>query len=269
MDDLPDLVFEKMFSYLSLEDLIRFRGISRRWYKLINSFKVKSLCFSNQKRNFIIDKILRNGDAFAQCFINSTSLESFLNQFATSILSHIKRLCVCKLNKENLMVLVHSLNTSLGQLEELGIFGFDETHSRSQGTNLELNLPMLKSIWIRNSRGIGTLTLDAARLKSIEITHCMVGLDYTLRLNLVHEESVERLIISASLHAVHEHLVVKNLKSLKYLYLKSSYFRIDPLLLYSLKQLQEIYLNGSWLVSDIFKQKQRYNRADLKILMEN
>ena len=40
MDELP---FEKVLSYLSLGDLIKSRGVSRRWYMKIHSFKAKSL----------------------------------------------------------------------------------------------------------------------------------------------------------------------------------------------------------------------------------
>ena len=37
MDDLPELPFEKVLSYLSLGDLIKSRAVSRRWYHKIDS----------------------------------------------------------------------------------------------------------------------------------------------------------------------------------------------------------------------------------------
>ena len=46
MDDLPELPFEQVLGYLILEDLLKTRAVSRRWYQKINSFRVKSLCYS-------------------------------------------------------------------------------------------------------------------------------------------------------------------------------------------------------------------------------
>ena len=48
MDDLLDLSFEKVLSYLPLEDLFRVRAVSKRFYLKINSFRMRSLCFSEE-----------------------------------------------------------------------------------------------------------------------------------------------------------------------------------------------------------------------------
>ena len=56
MDDLPELPFEQILSQLSLEDLLKSRTVSRAWYHRINSFKVKSLCYSERPLGFIEGK---------------------------------------------------------------------------------------------------------------------------------------------------------------------------------------------------------------------
>lgn len=43
MDDLPDLPFEMLLSYLDLKDLLKSRAVSRRWLAKIDSLTVWAL----------------------------------------------------------------------------------------------------------------------------------------------------------------------------------------------------------------------------------
>ena len=65
MNDLPVLPFEKILSYLSLKDLIKSRAVSRRWYRMINSFRVKRICISESPIGFIFEKNRLVSNAFA------------------------------------------------------------------------------------------------------------------------------------------------------------------------------------------------------------
>ena len=77
MCDLPDLPFEKVLSYLPLEDLLRVRAVSKRFYLKINRFRVRSLCFSKEKRDYIeVNHRLVVGE-FTQNLISSSRFESF------------------------------------------------------------------------------------------------------------------------------------------------------------------------------------------------
>ena len=71
IDDPPELRFERVLNYLSLEDLIRSRIVSRGWYNRIDSFRVKRLCFSDRPNGFIPLKSRLVSGAFAQNFICS------------------------------------------------------------------------------------------------------------------------------------------------------------------------------------------------------
>ncbi|KAI3477203.1 hypothetical protein L1887_61126 [Cichorium endivia] len=86
--------------------------------------------------------------------------------------------------------------------------------------------------------------------------------DRTSMLNLVHGESVEKLVTDRL-----EEIEVKNLKNLKLLYC-GKYTKIDSTLLSDLKQLKEIHLADERAVSQLFEQKQRYDRTDLKIFLD-
>ena len=48
LNDLPVLPFEKILSYLSPQDLLKSRAVSRRWYRMINGFRVKRLFYSKR-----------------------------------------------------------------------------------------------------------------------------------------------------------------------------------------------------------------------------
>ena len=84
MDDLPELAFEKILSYLSLEDRIKSRAVSRRWYTKINSFKAKSLCYSERPIGFIWSMDRFVGNECALNFISSPRLDSFFSTFGQS-----------------------------------------------------------------------------------------------------------------------------------------------------------------------------------------
>ena len=111
--DLPELPLEKMLSYLSLEDLIKSRAVSRRWHKTIDSFKVKSLCYSSHPSGFIFGKSRLVSGAFARNFISSTRFASFFNTFGQTILSNLKhlRLCDLHLGEENEKAFFQVLNS--------------------------------------------------------------------------------------------------------------------------------------------------------------
>src|SRR5699024_4267174 len=86
--------------------------------------------------------------------------------------------------EDNEASFVPSLNM-FGRLEELDLINF--THPSVSGPNedVELNLPMLTSIRLDGVSGIDLLTLDAHRLKTVELRGS------PLRLKLVHADSVE------------------------------------------------------------------------------
>ena len=255
MGDLPELPFEQILSYLSVEDLLKSRAVSWSWYYRINSFRVKSLCFSRHPWGVFHGKRLISG-AFSQNFISCAQFASFFNTFGQTILSNVKHLslCVFKLNRKDRLSFLNLLN-SFGQLEELEIIWF-EYHPHTEKA-IELNLPMLHSIHLEEVVGISRLTLDALRLKRVELRKCS-----NLRLDLVHAESVERLLVDRL-----EYMPVKKLKSLKQLYIQKDP-ATDPTLLSELEQLKEVHLfnlDDISKVSEFFEQKQRYGRADLKI----
>ena len=255
MDDLPELPFEKVLSYLNLEDRLKARAVSRRWYHKINCFKVKSLCYSSRSSDFIRGKRRWVSGAFAQNFVSSTRFATFFDTFGQTILSSLKRLRLCDLDlsEGDRAAFIRTLN-SFSQLEELDII-----QARFNQSNLQfkLNLPMLTSLQLEYVDGIEKLTLEAPRLQQVKI----LG-DYrtNLRVKFVHGESVERLLIKRS-----DYTEVKKLKNLKALYIGDRIEVIDPTFLSGLKQLKEIHLQCDHSVSELFEQKQRSGRADLKI----
>ena len=260
MDDLPELPFEKVLSYLSLEDRLKARAVSRRWYSTINSFKVKTFCFSRLPRDFTWGKGRWISGAFAQNFIRSTRFSSFFNTFSPTILSNLKRLRICDLHlhaeDSGALLFVPTLNL-FGQLEELDLIRFTHPNAASGlGGEIELNLPMLASIHLKLVKGIERLTLEAPKLKRVKLFDC----SSSLRLELVHADSVEWLASSLS------HVAAKNLKSLKYLHCRDK-SEIDETFLSGLDQLKEVHLYSRDKVALLFEQKQRYGRTDLKIFL--
>ena len=249
MDDLPELPFLKVLSYLSLEDRLKFRAVSRSWYHKIANSRVKSLCFSQLPIARIRGKSWVSG-ALAQNFISSTRFATFVDTYGHSILVNLKRLHLCDLELRDVNgTLAQTLN-SFGQLEELAIIRFKR--SGCPIDELELNLPMLKSFQFVLVGGIEKLTLDAPKLKKAKFWNC--GLRFGLV--IVHGESVERLHIGNT-----QPIEVNNLKNLQYLCIERS--EIDPKFSSCLQHLKELHLKDRLAVSQAFDL--RHGRTDLKI----
>lgn len=255
MDNLPDLPFEQVLSHLSLKQVIKSRAVCRSWCNKINSLsRMKSLCFSGCPIDFIFGKRRVVTSEFTQNFISSHRFASFVDTFGQTILSEVKHLRLYALFLEKPAAFVSSLN-SFGQLQELDIIRLGFLFGGSDLKAIKLNLPVLQSILIENT-GIKKLTLKAPKLKRLKLSHCP-----DLEVNLVHVESVERLLIDRL-----EYTPVRNLRNLMYLHC-SVYQLIDPTLLSSLKQLKEIHL-GHWeKISELFVQKQRAGLVELKVYL--
>ena len=254
MDDLPELPFEKVLSYLSLQDHLRLSAVSRSCHQKVTNSRVKSLCYSSRPIGFIHGKSRWVSGPFAQNFISSTRFASFFNTYGQTILSSLKhlRLCDLDLSARNETAFARTLN-SFGQLEELDIIRAQCGSQRQ----CKLNLPMLTSIQLEKVKVNRKLILDAPRLREVRAMDC-----YDLRVEIVHGESVESLITS-SLTFVE----VKKLKNLNYLYVDLFLNGVDSTFLSSLKQLKEVHLNYRSGVSLLYEQKRRYDRTDLKIYL--
>ena len=257
MNELPDLPFEQILSYLSLKDRLKARTVSRAWRNKFDRYPVTTLCYSSGPSGFISGKSRWVSGAFAENIISSTRFTSFFDTFGQTILSTLKhlRLCDPHLRVGDQEAFARILN-SFGQLEQLDIFWIEF----DQQDMLNLNLPMLTSLQLEDVNGIEKLTLEAPRLQQVKILD-----DYgtNLRVEIVHGESVEKLLIERS-----EHTDVKKLKNLKALYIGDRPFeRIDSTFLSSLQQLKEIHVENDQRVSELFEQKQRLGRADLKIYL--
>ena len=257
MDELPELPFEKVLSYLSLKDRLKARAVSRRWYHKINSFRPKCLCYSSRPSDFIWGKIRWVSGAFAKNFISSNGFAPFFDTFSQTILSSLKhlRLCNLHLSEEDSTAFARILN-SFAQLEHLDIIW---ARLKQQGV-FKLNLPTLTSLHVEYVSGARKLSLEAPRLRDVEL---LDPYGWGLRVDLVHGESVERLLDDRL-----NYTEVKKLKNLKVLYIgEDSIGEIDSTFLSSLQQLKEIHLQSSQRVSKLFEEKQRLGRADLKIYL--
>ena len=255
MNDLPELPFEKVLSYLSLEDRLMLKAVSRRWYHKINSFKVKSLCYSSRSLGFIFEKSRFVSGALAQNFISSSRFASFFDTYGQTILSSLKhlRLCHIDLTEGDQTAFISSLK-SFGQLEELDIIRV----KCDQRREFELNMPVLAIIRLDDLTRVKKLTLEAPRLREVTILDCP-----GLSVDIVHGESVERLLIDDW-----RSTQVMNLKNLLQLY-KKGYSVVDSAFLSSLRQLKEIHLQAVNLrvTQQLFEQKEQSGRADLKIYL--
>lgn len=259
LNDLPDLPFELVLSCLSVQERIKCRAVSLRWCRVIDSFRPKSLWCSKHR----IIKI-HSGLIYRDCrwtnreyfhnFIRSTRLDEVFRTFGQSILSSLKNLRLCEISLDAIDVpSFFQTISSFSQLEELDIIQFDCSLKLITVYPLRLNLPMLKGVRLEKINGIIKLTLDAPRLKKIEITR------FSSRLDLVYSESVEELIIDDMYT-----MEVKYLKNLQNLYLQEGCL-IHSTLLSTLDQLKEIHLTNRYFVSDLFEQKERYGRSNLRI----
>ena len=254
LDELPELPFLKVLDYLSLQDLFRLRSVSRSCYEKV-VIRVTSLCFSD--RRYIYGRSRWLSGAFAQNFISSNQFVTFFDTFSQTILSNLRHLRLCDLDvrERDRATFIRTLNL-FGQLEQL-----DMIHVLCRPPRgAELNLPMLTGIHLENLYACRKFTLNTPRLRNVEFRSNYYGNGYGhLRVEIVHGESVERLITDSS-----EYLEVMTLKNLKYL--SAGYFlRTDSTLLSSLKQLKEIRTDSKWAVSELFEQKQQYGRDDLKV----
>ena len=261
LNDLPLLPFEKILSYLSLEDRTKSRAISRGWYRTISGFTTKFLCCSERPIRFVANRLLKG--AFAKNFISFSTFESFglfCQTFVQSILSNLKHLRLCDFNLDSEIgpVFAKAIN-SFSKLEELDLIDINQYDEDffPKIYFTHLNLPMLTVIQLERVCAFECLTLVAPRLKEIKVLACYKD----LRLSISHSELVERLLISYK-----KHLKVKKLKSLKSLYMRYCP-RASPTFLFSLNHLQEIYLNNPACVSYLFEQKQRYGLVDMKIYL--
>ena len=259
MDDLPELPFEKVLSYLSLRDRLRLSAVSRSCHQKVINSRVKTLCYSSRSSDLIFGKSRWISGAFAQNFISSTRFASFFDTFGQTILSTLKRLRLCDLDlsKRNETALARTLN-SFGQLEELDVV---RTQCGLQ-RQFKLNLPMLTSIRLEEIKLDRKLTLEAPRLRDVKLLVCS-----HLRLEIVHGESVEWLLCDRW-----GYTEVKKLKNLRYMYFDylprdDSIDGIDSTFLSSLEKLKEIHTNEPDDVSELFEQKQRSGRVDLKIYL--
>ena len=252
MDELSELPFEQVLSYLGLKDRLKARAVSLRWYHKINSFRVKTLCYSQRSSDFIFEKSRWVSGAFAENFINSTRFTSFFDTFGQTILSSLKwmRLCDLKLTEEDPTAFIRILN-AFGQLEQLDIVRFEFDHHRE----FNLNLPMLTSLQLKNVYGFKKLTLEAPRLRKVTILGCFVE----QKLEIVPGDSVERLLVERL-----EYTDVNKLKNLQYLYVADLPRAYSTLL--SNLQLREIHTNEPKDVSKLFEKKRKYNLV-LKIYL--
>ena len=272
LNDLPELPFEKILGYLSLADRIRLRGVSRKWCQMNSDFEVESLFFSGSPAAYIYAKDRLAEGVFARNFISSPRFESFFSRFAT-FLSGIKHLRLYDPNVKSRMTFATTLEsfTQLETLELIRFFDFDVVYKE-----LKLNLPMLEKLGLEEVRAIKRLTLAAPRLKKIKVVDWE---SYELLLHLEHGESIETLIASSM-----KQVELNKLKNLKYLHVGDSGHdsRIDPTFLFALGKLKEMHLeitldaeelenanrlNYCKYVRELFDQRQRYDRSDLKIYL--
>ena len=265
MDDLPELPFELVLSYLSLSDLIKARAVSKSWRTKIDSFRPKSLCCSERPSGFIKRKRRWVCGTFAENFIYSARLDAFIITFHKSILSNLKSLRLFNLDywTAKSTGFIEALN-SFARLEELVIVGLIPDGELYEYIWIELSLPMLNSIHIESLAGIAGLVLNTPRLLKIQMLDCAHA-----QLEIVHGESVEWLFVDDR-----QSIEIKQLKKLKYLYTNDH--RIDRMLLSSLEELREVHLQNSEYIPELqqdccnkivnlFEQKQRYGRTSLKI----
>ena len=167
------------------------------------------------------------------------------------------RICDLDLKKKNGRSTFANTLNSFAKLEELDIIrlSFSISAGYFQHQDLPVDLPMVKRIQLSDLTlmGVKKITLKTPRAQEVKIWNLN-----TVAVSIVHGESVETLIIDRF-----ERLRETQLTKLKFLYIGQLVF--DSTILSGLKELKEIHL--SWLdnCKQLFVQKKRYGRADLKI----
>ena len=151
--EIPKLAFEMVLNNLSLKNVISCRRVSKSWYRMIDGFGAKSLCYSKHPSDFILGKKRWLSGAFAQNFISSSRFESSFKTFGPKILSNLKHLRLCDLDVQNKTALNEVLN-SFDQLEELNVVQLKASSDAEPKINLYLNLPMLNNIHFDDARVI-------------------------------------------------------------------------------------------------------------------
>ena len=262
LDELPVLALEQILIHLSLEDRLKSRGVSRGWRYLIDSFRVRSLCFSERPSGFILGKSRWVNGAFAQNFICSPQFEPFVNTFGQTILSNLRRLRLCELHyavPRKGASLFSTLN-SFDQLVELGLLRVKINVRTKWKGEFKLNLPLLRTIRLKHVSGIAMLTLDTPNLQEVRLEGSQ------LQVVIVHGDSVER-VISEFWDCVGA-AKLKNLKYLHYGHQPSWYLlsRESPYMP-SLENLQEFHLDSRQDVREFFEQRRLHDRPDLKIFI--
>ena len=259
MDELPELPFEQVLSYLSLEDRLKARAVSRRWYHKNNSFKVQTLCYSKYPMDTLLIGCWGINGAFAENFISSTRFTTFFDTFGQTIFSSLKHLRLYDIDlRGNETALTRTLNL-FGQLEQLDIMRIELNWQEV----FKLNLPMLTSLQLEEVNGIEKLVLEAPSLRDVKILDCYeTDLE---RLEIVHGESVERLLVDLleCIDPTNQHLMNQSLYVDQLLSADSTFLSILP-------QLKEFHTNDCYSVLGLFKlfqQKHQSGRADLKIYL--
>ena len=200
-------------------------------------------------------------DASLQNVISSTRFQEFFHTFSQSLLANLKHLRLHHLTVKNGTAFAQSCTqvlNSFSKLEQLDLFRLNDYESDLE-IDFELNLQMLNGLHLENFYGFQKLTLNSPRLTKIKLGWC----SESQSLDIVYPDSVETLLIEDVTY-----VAVNKLKNLKHLYC-GHWFIVDSTLLSGLEQLKEVHLNRqddvAKDVSQLFEQKQRYSRTELKI----
>ena len=258
-DDVPLVPLCKILRYLDIKDLFRMRAVSRKYKFIIeNEIEVQTLCYSNRQR---IEHIPRWGrwvsGAFAQNFVGSPQFaapffnKTLLCQKILSTLKHLRLIKVEETEKENKTNFAYIFN-SLNQLKQLDII----LATCNQLQEFRLNLPMLTGLKFDHVSGIEKLTLDTPKLREVQLVECA-----HLKVKFISGESIERLLVDCW-----EYTEVKKLSNLQCLYVRHL-LNLNPTLLSSLQQLKEIHTHSKKNISELFEQKEKFGRTDLKIYL--
>ena len=263
MEDLPILAFEKVLSYLELNDLLSARTVSKGWLQSIDNYAIKfgvrSLFVSDLEKEYFSGHHRLMAAEFAKNYISSPKLHSL---FGHPMLSALRHLRVCDLDVEKKAPELFDLVNSLVNLESLDLVRVLRHVPWYENLKFKLTLPKLKIIHLDDYRTNDedpefktfTLTLDAPRLSEIQC------LSYFPYLDITYPESIETVWVPM------EYLLdLQSLKNLKVLHC-STFYELNDSLLSSLQQLKEIHLTKKRTAFEqLHDQKRRNGRSELKI----